>query len=204
MASAASNARILTTDGKSDTTTKAKTFGLTVKDRQSTTIPNMTQLSIIPSTAAGTMQNHRFVLGSTLTGTAVSSSTNAIGPTGPSSNGSTITIVPDLTLVSTRIYQFIAYLTIVTQPAVDNTFLTGHYTITGAAKGVALIGGGYGYRLDTICSESTLDTYIDETCITLGVNGTPGFVITVTPKVNIIYSIDLVADVTINSALFSV
>ncbi len=146
------NSRILTTDGKS--TNGAKCFGFTVKDRQSTTTPNMTQLTIIPAT--DTVQNHKFILGTrlySLSGTPPAIDfTNIDAP-------STITIVPDLILATSRFYQFNAYLTVILK--IDNTnYLTGHYLLTSAAKGQTIIGGSGGYRLDTICSEDGIDSYL--------------------------------------------
>jgi|SaaInlStandDraft_4_1057021.scaffolds.fasta_scaffold09448_3 hypothetical protein len=185
-----SNSRIFTTDGKS--TSGTKYFGMTVKDRQSTTTPNMTQLTVIP--ASDTIQNHKFLLGGNET-TADSGTTPALAA------AATTTLTPDLTLLSTRCYQFSAYITMVLQTA-DGTFLSGHYLLTTAARGTSMIGSGAGYRLDTISSESGIDAFVDETAITLGVSGNK-FVITVTATVDIDFSIDLLADITINSAIFT-
>ncbi len=185
-----SNSRILTTDGKS--TSGAKHFGLTVKDRQSTTTPNMTQLTIIPAT--DTVQNNRFILGTRAV-------TADAGVTPALATSATLTITPDLTLISTRFYQFNAYLTVILQTA-SNTYLTGHYLLTSAAKGTTMIGGGGGYRLDTICSESGIDSYLDETAITLDITS-DNFVITLTANQNISFSVDMMADITVNSGKFS-
>ncbi len=177
----ASNSRILTTDGKS--TSGVKHFGLTVKDRQSTTTPNMTQLTIIPAT--DTVQNHRFILGT------------AAGATTASTAVST---TPDLTLVSTRFYQFSAYLTVIIHDT--GTYYTGHYLLTSAAKGTTMIGGGGGYRLDNICSETGIDNFLDETAITLAITGNK-WVVTVTLTANVSASIDVLVDAQINSGKFS-
>jgi hypothetical protein len=199
------NSRILTLDGKSSGGTKYS--GFTIKDRytgNSSAEPvNLIQLTMIP-TGISTMQNHRFIMGSSLTGDDTNSpDSNAVGT--DSTNGTSISIVPDLTLVSGRFYQFKAYLTIIIQPAVNDTFLCGHYEITSAIKDTSLIGGGYGYRVDTISSETGIDTYIDETKITLDANvSNPNqLTIKITPGRNIIFSIDLLADIHINSARFS-
>lgn len=197
------NSRILTLDGNS--TNGVKYFGMTVKDRYTGTAsaepPNLHQLTMIPS-GITTLQNHRFVIASALTGTITTSADNAIGPTGATSD---ISIVPELTLDATRYYQFRAYLTIIMQPATVNTFLCGHYLITSAIKGTSLIGSNFGYRVDTICTESGMDSYIDETCITLDANtsNTNKITIKITPSANIIYSIDVLSTIDINGAKFS-
>jgi hypothetical protein len=194
----ASNARIFTTDGKS--LDGAKTFGITVSDRQ--TVPNLSQLTFVPA-GSSTLQNHRFVIGGSLTGDDSSQPTNhvssAIGNDGAANTN--ITAIPNLTLDTKRFYQFSAHLTIVIQPT-SGTFVSGTYVLTSAAKGVGLIGAGYGYRLDTICSETTMDTYINESCIVLDVNSSK-FRIQITPITSVDFSIDIMTDVTINSALFS-
>lgn len=197
------NSRILTLDGNS--TNGVKYFGMTVKDRYTGTAsaepPNLHQLTMVP-TGITTLQNHRFVIASALTGNAVSGATNAIGPTGVTDN---VSIVPDLTLDTTRYYQFRAYLTIIIQPLVDNTFLCGHYLITSAVKGTSLIGGNFGYRVDTICTETGMDLYIDENCITLDANTTTAnkLTIKITPSANIVFSIDVLSTIDINGAKFS-
>lgn len=185
-----SNSRILTTDGKSSS--GVKHFGLTVKDRQSTTTPNMTQLTIIPAT--DTIQNHRFILGATV-------STPDAGTTPALAANGTLTLTPDLTLLSTRCYQFNAYLTVILQTT-DNTYLTGHYLLTSAAKGQSIVGSSGGYRLDCITSESGIDSFLDETTITLAVTGNK-FVVTLTPTANVTTSVDMMIDATITSAKFT-
>lgn len=185
-----SNSRILTTDGKS--TNGAKHFGLTVKDRQSCATPNMTQLTIIPAT--DTVQNHKFILG------AQAVSLDA-GVTPAVALGDTVTVSPDLTLVSTRFYQFSAYLTVILQTAAS-TYLTGHYLLTSAAKGDAMIGAGGGYRLDNICSEDGIDLFLNECAITLSIVSSK-FVITLTPVQDVSLSVDVMADFTINSGKFT-
>ena len=189
------NSRIFTTDGKSNSSSSAKTFGLTVKDRYTTGgVPaNMTQLTMVPVSTTETLQNHRFIL--------------AARDSDGMATTNTLTITPDLTLDHLRFYQFQAYLTIIVQDA-DGIFFSGHYTMTSAAKGdgastVALIGGGYGYRLDTICSDSGMDERFDETAITMTVNGSNKFVITITAASAITTSVDLIADISINSAVFT-
>ncbi len=177
----ASNSRILTTDGKS--TNGTKHFGLTVKDRQSTTTPNMTQLTIIP--AVDTIQNHRFILGTSNGATAATTA---------------LSVTPDMTLLSTRFYQFHAYLTVILKD--NNTYYTGHYSITSAAKGTAIIGGTGGYRLDNICSEDGMDNFLSETAITLAISGN-NFVVTITPTADVSDSIDIMVDVVINSGLYT-
>lgn len=183
-----SNSRILTTDGKS--TGGVKRFGLTVKDRQSVTTPNMTQLTILP--AQDTVQNHRFIIGATASGTP------AIAANG------TLTVTPDLTLVSSRFYQFSAYLTVILQvgTTLSPNYISGHYLLTSATKGTTMIGGGGGYRLDTICSESGIDSYLDETSITLSITSSK-FVVTITPTQDITSSVDMMVDATINSGKFT-
>lgn len=194
----ASNARIFTTDGKSSG--GSKTFGTTVSDRQ--TVPNLSQLTFVPA-GSSTLQNHHFVIGGSLTGDDTSkpadNSSSAIGNDGAAHTN--ITAIPDLTLDTRRFYQFSAHLTIVIQPT-SGSFVSGTYVLTSAAKGDGLIGAGYGYRLDTICSETTMDTYIDESCIVLDVSSSK-FRIKITPISSVDFSIDIMADVTINSALFS-
>lgn len=177
----ASNSRILTTDGKS--TNGSKHFGLTVKDRQSTTTPNMTQLTIIPST--DTIQNHRFILGTT---------------NGQTLANTTLSVTPDMTLLSTRFYQFHAYLTVILHDS--GNYFTGHYLITSAAKGTSIIGGSGGYRLDNICSEDGIDTFLSETAITLSVVGNK-FVVSVTPTTDVSDSVDIMLDAVINSGLYT-
>ena len=178
------DSRIFTTDGKS--TGGAKKFGMTVKDRQDATHPNMAQTTIIP--ASGTVQNHRFVLG-------------AVDSDGMTASN-TLTISPDLTLTAARFYQFHAHITIIVQHA-DGGFYTGHYSMTSAAKGAtALIGSGNGYRLDTICSETGMDNFFDETNITLAVIANK-FIITITAADTITTSVDMLADISINSAVFT-
>lgn len=188
---AASNSRIFITDGKS-TSLGEKKFGLTVKDRQ-TPDPNTIQFTFSPAT--GTVQNNRFLLGSRVV-------TADAGVTPALANAATLTITPDLSLTSTRFYQFSAYLTIIIQTAAA-TYLSGHYLLTSAARGTTMIGSGGGYRLDTICSESGIDAYMDENFITLAITGNQ-FVITLTAEQNIDFSVDMMADVTINSGEFSV
>jgi hypothetical protein len=182
-----SNARIFTTDGHSSS--GVKYFGLTVKDRQDTVTPNMTQVTVIP--ASGTIQNHRFILGASDT------------TSGFLTTDSALSVTPDLTLQSTRLYQFQAYLTVVLKMTTGPTYYTGHYLITSAARGTTLIGGGYGYRVDTISSETGIDSYIDETKITLTVSGNK-FVVTVGPSTaNVTASADILVDITINSSVFN-
>lgn len=183
--------RIYALDGKSSSTGD-KRFGLTIKDRQSTTTPNMTQLTILPAT--DTVQNHRFIIGASV-------STVDAGVTPALATSATLTLIPDLTLDNTRFYQYSAYLTIIIQTD-PSTYFTGHYLLTSAAKGTTMIGGGTGYRLDTICSETGIDAYVDENYITLEVIGDQ-FVITVTAEQNITTSVDLMADITINSGKFT-
>lgn len=185
-----SNSRIIATDGKS--TSGTKHFGLTVKDRQSTTTPNMTQLTIIP--ASDTVQNHRFILGA-----------NAVTPdsgvTPALATSASLTVSPDLTLVSTRFYQFSAYLTIILQTT-TSTYYTGHYLLTSATKGTTMMGGGGGYRLDNIQSDNGIDTYLDENAITLNITSNK-FVVTITAASNIVTSVDMLLDAQINSGKFT-
>jgi hypothetical protein len=185
-----SNSRILTTDGKS--TAGVKHFGLTVKDRVSSTTPNMTQLTILP--ASDTIQTHRFIQGENVT-------TIDAGVTPALAGTETLRVIPDLTLDSTRMYQFNAYVTVVLQTT-PGTYLTGHYLLTSASKGSVMIGGGNGYRLDNICSESGIDLLLDEFGISLDINSNK-WRITLTAVDDITTSVDVVADITVNSFKFS-
>lgn len=184
------NSRIFTTDGKS--TNGSKHFGLTVKDRQSATTPNMTQLTIIPAT--DTVQNHQFILG------AQAVSPDA-GATPAVASGDNLSLSPDLTLLSTRFYQFSAYLTVILQTATNN-YLVGHYLLTSATKGDTMIGAGGGYRLDNICSDDGIDIYLDEFPITLTIVNSK-FVLSIKPSSDVSISVDMMADFTINSGKFA-
>lgn len=176
----ASNARIFTTDGKS--TGGAKTFGTTVSDRQA--VPNLSQLTFVPASGT-TIQSLRYVL-------------NARDTDGMILND-TLTMTPDLTLVSGRIYQFHAILTVIVYAS--STYYTGLYVITSAAKdATSLIGSGYGYRLDTITSEDGINTYIDEDSITLAISGNK-FVITATAKTTIT-KLEMFGDISINNSVY--
>ena len=84
----------------------------------------------------------------------------------------------------------------------SSTYYTGHYLLSSAAKGAAIIGSTSGYRLDTISSETGIDTYMPETAITIAISGSK-FVITATAEATIDSSLDLLADISINSALFT-
>lgn len=194
------SSRVITTDGKS-TSGGLKRFGMTLKDRTNTTTPNMTQLTMIPAT--GTLQKHQFIIGNSITGTNVTpADTNAIFAAGGGAAAQFISIIPDFTLTSGRFYQFTAYLTVIIQPA-DGTFYMGHYLLSSAAKDTGLIGNGNaGYRLDVICAEDLLDNYFNEMSITLSITSNK-FTITVTPTANIIFSIDVLADVCIKSGAFT-
>jgi hypothetical protein len=106
---------------------------------------------------------------------------------------------PDLTLVTGRIYQFHAILTIIVY--VNSIYYTGLYVITSAAKdATSLIGSGYGYRLDTITSEDGINTYIDENSITLTISGNK-FVITASAKTTIT-KLEMFGDISINNSVY--
>jgi hypothetical protein len=176
------NTRIVTTDGKS--LNGAKQFGFTIKDKQSTTTPNMSQLTI--SSETDTVQTHRFVL------------KKKFGPITVATNPD-VFINLDVPLLSARFYQFNGYITIVIKN--NNFHYTGCYTTDGAIKEDDLIN----FRSRIVCSSPGMASFLNDppTLIKLQVlSSYPRIVITFFG--NIDSSVDVMVDITINSAAYTV
>jgi len=162
----------------------ASTFGVTVQDKAATSgLPNMTQLTLVPT--SGTIQTHRFLL--------TANDTDGIGSSG------SLSITPNLTLISTRFYQFTATVTIVVGIG-SATYLTGHYRISSVFKGTSLIGSG-AYKVDTELKDSGIDAYVNDTSLSLITSSNqPQILLTMVGGSS---TVDMMADITINSAAFT-
>ena len=175
--------RIWSTDGKA--TDGEKHFGITLKDRQTT--PNVLQTTFIPQTGR-TIQDTTFNIENY-------AASPDLGVTPAMLSGGFLTLSPDFTLIADRKCHFEAFLTI-TFKTNSTTKISGHYKINTAAIGNAIMCGTGGYRLDIICAENTLEDYIDDYGITLTVQSNK-FVITMSPKIDIPYSVDMAASIKI-------
>lgn len=181
-----SNRRTVSYNGKPDSNNNPR-FGFTVQDGNSA--PNIMQKTMIPATVNGstdTLQTYNFLM-------------NASDNTGSPAvlSPQTLSLTIDLTLVSTRYYQFNAMLTILVQSPML-TYNGGHYIITGASKGTTLIGPN-GYVINVISKDSEIDKFIPPENISLTISENK-FMITVAAASNISTSLDMLADITINCA----
>lgn len=175
--------RFVSYHGKS-TSSNASTFGMTIQDKASTTNPNMTQLTMIPT--SGTLQTYKYLL--------TSSDTDGIGSTG------TLSITPNLTLLTTRYYQFHATVTVVVGIG-NGSYLTGHYTISSVFKGTSLIASD-SFKVETELKESGIDAYVNDTSLSLTVSSgiQPQIILTMVGTAS---TVDMMADISINSAAFT-
>ena len=181
-----SNTRIISYFGDS---TDGPTVGISVKDAN--TVPNIIQNTLTPTTVDGTkdrLQRYNFLMNASSKGT------------DPALEGDQyLSITVDLTLLTTRYYQFSAILTLVAQsPA--SVYHGAQYSITGAAKGNVMMGSG-GYIVTALVQDDDTSSYIPAENITLTIVDSK-FVITATAKIDIRLSLDMMADVTINSARY--
>jgi hypothetical protein len=181
------NRRTISYFGKENSSNNNPRFGLTLQDGNST--PNIIQKTIIPATVDGTidtLQTYNFLI-------------NASDNTGSPAvaTAGTLSITVDLTLSSTRYYQFNAILTIIVQSP-STTYNGGHYIITGASKGTTLIGSN-GYTINVISKDIDTDSFVPPENITLSISGNK-FIITITAASDISSSLDMLADIKINSA----
>ncbi len=189
------DARINSYNGQINSSTLKKSFGQTLIDRSVS--PNILQTSVYPTnvdTAMSSIQNYNFILNA-----------NAISVTRGSipalAANSTLSIVPDLTLTSGKHYQFTTNLTIILRASNETTYISGYYTISGAAKDTSLL-GNTGYMITSISKNTNMDTYIPNSAISLSITSNK-FQISVTPITTILFSIDLLANTTITSSIYS-
>lgn len=191
-----STGRIYSLNGNPATASNIKTFGQTISDRQSD--PNVSQITYIQPTVDGSttsLQKYSYLISTSL------KSPNA-GTTPAAATGSnTLVANPDLKLVTNKYYQFSANLTLILRPTNSSSYITGTWTISGAARNSTLIGTQQ-YQLTTVSVDSGMSTYVPNSAIVLRITSNK-FKIVITPIANISYSADLLADSTITASSYS-
>lgn len=182
-----SDKRYVSYYGKSGTGGES-TFGTTVKNGNAT--PNIIQTTFNPNTVNSSpaiIQSHRFVMNYNFPGPFVAQTLSNV-------------IVPDLTLISGRLYQFSGTLTIVIQdPA--TTYLSANYSLNTSARDTSIIANG-GFKLETLIKESGIDSYLPDTNINMTISGSK-FSLSITTTNSISTSLDILADITITSVEYN-
>jgi len=178
-----SQKRFVTWNGKYDTTNTKDTFGLTIKDGNTT--PNVLQITTSPQSSSP-IQMYRFVY-----------ERNA-AIVAPATSVAAQTLIPDLTLITTLYYQFTADITVV---ATHDTSVNdiGTFRLTGTSLANAL--GGNSFTCIMVTHSDDMRAYLSETDIVLNVTSNK-FNIIISPQSTVgnVSYINIIADVSITGA----
>jgi hypothetical protein len=168
--------RVISNCGKPDTNTI--TFGTSLRDEQSP--PNIIRKTVVPAT--GVIQEEHFLSGTSL---------------GTTSNGTEISIRPDFIIVAGYFNKIHADIVIIVQN-VQGTLLKRRFTVSVDTY----VGGIVAFTMEIIYKDGNLDNYINDNDINVQIVDN-AFAIIITPHTNILYAIDIFADINIKSFAYT-
>jgi hypothetical protein len=180
-----SNSRIVSYLGRPAEISNDPTFGFTVQDNQ--THPNLIQISAIPDT--GNIEIFK----------TVQTKTTGFWPLQAVEGYQSFTMTINFPLTTTRHYQFSADVSLIMQTAVG-IYVTLTFNIKGASRGAGLIGSQY---INIISADPTAETHIPFKNIELNDDDSKFSIVVTAGAIDILNSLDMMADVTINSFNFT-